>query len=90
MYYPGTNIKVERYMTIYKYVVLYRYKPDLGIVGGKVSTSGLYTPRQVVDEVRRVKECSYIMDLIGVYRIDEGEVWEVEVVLAHEHEQHED
>lgn len=84
MYYPGTDIEVERYMTIYKYVVLYRYKPELGVIGGKVSTFGLYTPRQVVEEVRHVKECGLIMDLIGVYRIDGEIVRRVEVVLAHE------
>lgn len=85
MYYPGTNIKVERYMGMYRYGVVYRYKPALPKnISGKIHQGGFDTPRDVVAEVKRVKRLTHTLELIGVYRIDEGEVWEVEVVLAHE------
>ena len=83
MVYPGTGIEVKEVDWLWEYIVLYRYKPELGLAD-IFPWYRCDTPEEVVERVRHVKDCGNIMDYVGTFRLDSGNhrVVPVEVRLA--------
>ena len=83
MVYPGTEIEVKDLDWMWKYMVLYRYKPEMGMNVGFSWYRG-DTPEEVVKHVRHIMDCRRIMDYVGTFRLDSENhrVISVEVRLA--------
>lgn len=83
MVYPGTDIDVRDADFLWEYIVLYRYKPGIGLPI-EASNYRCDSPKEVVEKVRHVKDCDCIMDYVGTFRLDRENhrVISVEVRLA--------